>query len=241
MFSTLLSGDNGGGNEGGGGSDSIVDNYLTLEALEDGFTAKLSKKACEYCVDGDGVWLPLPAATDTPAINAGQTLSFRANTAIECGTFTLSKNCRAMGNAMSLLYGDDAADNFTMVADGFADLFRNATKLISVSASFLPATILAANCYEATFYGCSNLESAPHIPNCKLANYCMSNMFRGCKKLTYIKAMFTEKPNASIPRTSNWVNGVASSGTFVKNAAATWDLVGASGVPSGWTIEYATE
>ena len=36
-----------------------------------------------------------------------------------------------------------------------------------------------------------------------------------------------------------WVNGVASSGTFVKNSAATWNVVGVSGVPEGWTVETA--
>lgn len=31
-----------------------VENYLTIVALEDGLTAKLSLNACEYCIDGDG-------------------------------------------------------------------------------------------------------------------------------------------------------------------------------------------
>lgn len=36
----------------GGSTDS--NNYLVIEALEDGLTASLSTRACEYCVDGDG-------------------------------------------------------------------------------------------------------------------------------------------------------------------------------------------
>lgn len=31
----------------------FIINYLTIEALEDGLTAKLSTNACEYCIDGD--------------------------------------------------------------------------------------------------------------------------------------------------------------------------------------------
>ena len=31
----------------------------------------------------------------------------------------------------------------------------------------------------------------------------------------------------------NWVSWVASTGTFVKNAKATWNVVGTSGVPTG--------
>lgn len=39
----------------GGLSSGIgMNNYLTIEALEDGLTVSLSTNACEYCVDGDG-------------------------------------------------------------------------------------------------------------------------------------------------------------------------------------------
>ena len=34
---------------------------------------------------------------------------------------------------------------------------------------------------------------------------------------------------------------VASTGTFVKNAVATWNVSGEHGVPIGWTVETATE
>ena len=39
----------------------------------------------------------------------------------------------------------------------------------------------------------------------------------------------------------DWVYGVASSGTFVKNPEATWDVVGTSGVPSGWRVIFNSE
>lgn len=32
----------------------------------------------------------------------------------------------------------------------------------------------------------------------------------------------------------------AASGTFVKNAAAEWDVTGNSGIPTGWTVQKAT-
>jgi len=63
-------------------------------------------------------------------------------------------------------------------------------------------------------------------------------MFYGCTKLNYIKAMFTTTPSDTY--TSYWVRSVASSGTFVKNSAATWDVTGTSGIPSGWTVETAS-
>jgi hypothetical protein len=61
-------------------------------------------------------------------------------------------------------------------------------------------------------------------------------MFHGCSKINYIKAMFLYTNNA----THNWVSGVASTGTFVKNVNASI-ATGASGIPSGWTVETATE
>ena len=60
-------------------------------------------------------------------------------------------------------------------------------------------------------------------------------MFYGCSKLNYIKALFTTTPSNSY--TGSWVSGVASSGTFVKNKNATWNVTGSNGIPSGWTVQ----
>ena len=38
---------------------------------------------------------------------------------------------------------------------------------------------------------------------------------------------------------SYWMNGVSSTGTFIKHEQATWTNTGSSGVPNGWTITYA--
>ena len=46
--------------------------------------------------------------------------------------------------------------------------------------------------------------------------------------------MFTTTPSTTY--TNNWVNGVASSGTFVKNKDATWNVTGINGIPTGWTV-----
>ena len=64
-------------------------------------------------------------------------------------------------------------------------------------------------------------------------------MFNGCTSLNYIKAMFTTTPNTTY--TNNWVGGVAANGTFVKNSAATWTTTGDHGIPTGWTVETASE
>jgi hypothetical protein len=62
-------------------------------------------------------------------------------------------------------------------------------------------------------------------------------MFYNCRSLNYIKMLATDISASSC--LSGWVNGVASTGTFVKNKNATWNVTGASGVPSGWTVQTA--
>jgi hypothetical protein len=106
-----------------------------------------------------------------------------------------------------------------------------------VNAPELPATTLAQGCYEYMFYGCTALTSAPELPATTLVDYCYNFMFRYCTNLNYIKAMFTTTPGTNY--TKSWVQDVASTGTFVKNSAATWNVTGYNGVPSRWTVQTA--
>ena len=218
------------------GSD-CSSNYLTIEALQDGLTAKLSVNACEYCVDGDGNWKTLFAGTATESINTGHTLSFRGNltptSSKGIGTFTVNKNFNLKGNCMSMLFGDNAADNYSLSGKNYAfyKLFYNCTNIINVSGNFLPATTLSDRCYSYMFYGCTSLTTAPELPATKLSSGCYNEMFYGCSKLNYIKALITTTPSSTY--TNYWVSGVSSTGTFVKNKNATWNVVGTSGVPTG--------
>jgi hypothetical protein len=118
-------------------------------------------------------------------------------------------------------------------------MFAGCTNL--TTAPELPATTLATGCYYSMFNGCSSLTAAPVLPATVLVKECYRNMFYGCANLNYIKAMFTTDPSSSYPNyyTYDWVNGVASSGTFVKNSAATWNATGIHGIPSGWTVQTA--
>ena len=125
----------------------------------------------------------------------------------------------------------------TLATSCYQNLFQGCSKLETVPSNLLPATTLATNCYGAMFYSCPLLTTAPDLPARKLVNGCYSNMFNGCKKLNYIKAMFTTTPTNYA---SYWVYGVAATGTFVKNSAATWNVSGPNGIPSGWTIQTAS-
>ena len=124
----------------------------------------------------------------------------------------------------------------TLATNCYYYMFKNCTSL--TSAPELPATTLATYCYCYMFQGCTSLTSAPELPATTLASYCYHYMFQGCSNLSYIKAMFTTTPSGTY--TGSWVKGVASNGTFVKNAAASWTTTGVSGIPNGWTVETAT-
>lgn len=118
----------------------------------------------------------------------------------------------------------------------YKGMFSGCTSLVKAM-DILPATYIASKqAYANMFEGCTSLEVAPVLPAKEIYSDCYVNMFYGCKKLNYVKALFTNY----ISCCKNWLYGVSSAGTFVKNAAATWDLVGASGVPEGWTVQTVT-
>ena len=129
----------------------------------------------------------------------------------------------------------------TTLANGcYNGMFAGCTSL--TTAPELPATTLADSCYSQMFSNCTSLTTAPALPATTLTYQCYYHMFNRCKSLNYIKAMFTTNPSGtpSTSYTSDWVTGVASSGTFVKNSAATWNNTGFNGIPYGWTVETAS-
>ena len=120
----------------------------------------------------------------------------------------------------------------------YEHMFEGCTSL--TLAPDLPATTLASFCYASMFQGCTSLTRAPELPAEVLKSGCYSAMFYGCSELNYIKMMATDISASNC--LDNWVYGVSSTGTFVKNSAATWeDFYGRSGIPTGWTVQTADE
>ena len=145
----------------------------------------------------------------------------------------------------------------TLASHCYHQMFRACTSL--TTAPDLPATTLAIECYYAMFEGCDSLVNAPALPATTLADYCYGYMFRfctslqtapelpagtlkrgcyevmfeNCYALNYIKCLALTFDNDS---TLGWVNRVSATGTFVKKQGVTWET-GASGIPSGWTVQ----
>lgn len=283
----------------GTNNSNILNDYLTMVALEDGLQAKLSAHDCEYCIDGNGKWKPLSADAETEAVNRGHAISFRGNIIPSSnssyhgiGTFSVSKKYELHGNAMSMLFGDEGCNSFSLSGktDAFRRLFNNSTTLVSAKNLKLPATTLANlcyqrmfanctslidapelpaltmmdNCYGSMFIGCTSLVTPPKLPATRLYSQCYNAMFSGCTSLTaapdllaaslsqysyyqmfyncanlrYIKMLATSVSASSA--LTNWVSGVSSEGTFVKHPNVSLNI-GSSGIPSGWTVETATD
>lgn len=242
------------------------DNYLTIEALEDGLIAQLSRNACEYCIDGDGNWRVLPAETATDEVSRGQRLHFRGNitplSGYGIGQFSVNKEFNLRGNAMSMLYGDEGHSIFSLEGKGnaFNSLFNECYGLKSVHPGFLPATTLSVRCYNNMFGKCENLTQAPELPAVELKNYCYEFMFEHCESLKtapVLPAITLEDccydymfrgcrslnyikalflETDGYSHTYEWVGDVSETGTFVKSRDAEWDVAGSSGIPEGWII-----
>ena len=124
----------------------------------------------------------------------------------------------------------------TLAVGCYGSMFDNCTSL--VNAPVLPATTLTKECYRSMFKGCTNLITAPVLPATTLADRCYNSMFYNCTSLNYIKMLSTDISASNC--LYDWVNGVPSTGTFVKHPDANIPT-GRSGIPSGWTVETATE
>jgi hypothetical protein len=124
----------------------------------------------------------------------------------------------------------------TLAYECYRYMFRSCYSLTKAPA--LPATTLVEFCYANMFKGCTSLTTAPELPALTLEANCYRGMFQSCTNLNYVKAMFTT--TAGPGYTASWMSAVSSTGTFVKNVNATWTTTGINGVPSGWTIETAS-
>ena len=103
-----------------------------------------------------------------------------------------------------------------------------------IEAPALPATVLTERCYESMFASNHNLIAAPELPVATLVEGCYNSMFSGCNSLYYIKCLATDISATNC--TLGWVNNVSPTGTFVCPDPSVW-TTGASGIPSGWTVE----
>ena len=153
---------------------------------------------------------------------------------LELPATTLTSNCyEMMFFNCSRLTTAPALPATALTQYCYATMFLNCGSL--TTAPELPATALASSCYQQMFQNCSGLTAAPALPATTLVSNCYDRMFENCSSINYIKCDATSITANSC--TSNWVNGVAETGTFVAPSSMypTW-TVGVNGIPEGWAL-----
>ena len=135
---------------------------------------------------------------------------------------------------MSLL---NSSEEIATLAKGantgaFNSLFKD-SPICDASNLILPSSILPTDCYYSLFENCTLLSAAPVLPDIDAmdanTNNCCTNMFANCSNLNSLTVRFT-----SWPYTTNWLAGVAATGTFTCPAELS-DIRGVSNIPEGWT------
>jgi hypothetical protein len=148
------------------------------------------------------------------------------------------------GNINSLVKTSFEEDTTCYVFyDGSGDtgFFQDKAKLKRAGNLILPATTLVNNCYKRMFRNCTSLTAAPELPATTLAEGCYQQLFQNSPNINNIKCLATDISATNC--TTNWTDGVAANGTFVKNpnmSASTWGT-GANGIPEGWTVQDAQD
>ena len=151
------------------------------------------------------------------------------------GTFsTGSYRVKVRGNIMSLVYGDDFRGKTQMQDHQFETLFKNIKNLTKAEDLILPSTTLTDSCYKDMFNGCSGLTTAPSLNASTLEDRCYESMFSGCSSLDNITCLATDI--SATDCTTNWANGVAASGTFIKKDSMSSWTTGVNGIPNGWSV-----
>ena len=186
-----------------------------------------------------------------PSVISAETLGYMSCASMFSGCYALTEAPKLtaktaagsayrymFNNCMNLVSAKDLVVAETLTGtQNCARMFYDCTAL--VEAPTLPAMTLTTRCYQDMFNGCERMTTAPDLPALTLVSSCYSTMFRFCETLNYVKAMFTTTPGTSY--TTSWLGNVSSSGTFVKNSAAQWNVTGPNGIPSGWTVQTASE
>lgn len=227
-------------------------------------------QSVSYSIDNGRTWTKTNNSSNnvtitTPSIAIGESVLWKGvGNSLHGAGFSSTMYFDASGNLMSLLYGDNFEGEKTLTHElCFSYLFYN-SKIWNALSLELPATTLTKGCYKymfgSSYYlesvptlpalsltndcylymfsNCTNLRSAPELPALTLTNGCYSFMFSGCTKLNKIKCMAISGLGST--GLYMWVNGVAASGTFIKNVNAKGWQTGANGIPSGWTVQTAS-
>lgn len=181
-----------------GDTGEYENEYLTIEALEDGQIAYENRQGTfyagvQYSINGSE-WEEYNGAIN---VNRGDKVRWKGtNKRYSSGTssgkwFTYNMTVKVYGNIMSLTQGDYFKTSKTLYSGyTFAYLFASSTStgaLVDASNLVLPATNLSDYCYYRMFANNGGLVKPPkELPATVLTDYCYTYMFYRCNNLESI-------------------------------------------------------
>ena len=186
-------------------------------------------KGCTSLVDASDISIPAVYTSTCQGMFKGCTslTSVPALTAVT----TLNSNCYSnMFQGCTSLESAPVLPATSMQQYCYSTMFAGCTSLVNAPA--LPATSLYNTCYYQMFSGCTALQTAPELPASSIPPGAYNEMFKGCSSLNYIKCLATYNNGG----TNDWVNGVATAGTFVQADTMDW-TIGVNGIPVGWQVQ----
>jgi hypothetical protein len=166
---------------------------LCFESQQDGNSISVtiaSDAALEYSIDEGQTWVNY--TNNAITLNANKRIYFRTQVnknyfskAGQLNQFYFSKPVKASGNIASLLNRDTIFID-ELPDSCFQQLFAKATANANLlTPPELPVAKKLGNAtFRECFSGCSNMEYAPELPNCELAESCYRGMFINCSTIS---------------------------------------------------------
>ena len=174
--------------------------YLTFRALESG-TFKFSGNPISYSTDSGTTWTELASNTNSPTIQSGETIMWKASgltitasTTSEnggMGVFSSSGRYEVEGNIYSIISGDSftSADTSTIEISQLKNLFNGSTGLTSAENLVMPTATLNTHSYYGMFKGCTNMVTPPQLPFTTGGDNSCGQMFRNCTSMLIAPAI----------------------------------------------------
>ena len=240
--------------------------YFTIESLEDGNVLSIGADAGTsgsryYSTDGGTTWssfgpmasFNLDTGDKIMFKNTGNDFALTSEGSFPDTLFGTTKTFNVYGNIMSLLYGDNFANQTSLPVPSTPNVYGNfmglfyMSKVVDASNLILPATTLTQNCYRYMFSNCTALTTAPVLPATTSAQSCYADMFFNCPLLNEVTMLLEDIPTGTGSEApdylDHWLMGCSSTGTIYVSPNLTSDqkttvlLTLPGGSETLWTVE----
>lgn len=187
----------------------------------------------------DGTITSTSSVTYIPNLNSGDKIKFYRAETTALGSVenaSSSWNNRFTGTAYVKLSGNLASligFSETLPPGAFRYFLYNYRCKDASELEFPWENVSSSYCFCRMFQNNISLTKAPKLKADNISSNCYKWMFLNCSSLVEVTCLCKTKNSNS---TSSWLDGVASTGTFIKHPDATWSE-GKSGIPTGWTVK----